>query len=139
MLKLKHEIIRFLIVGATNTITSYLIYLTLLHFTHYNIAYSISYVFGVIQSYLLNSYYVFKVKPSLKKALSFPLVYIMQYGLGLILLHIIIKMLHISPETAGILVIIISTPINFVLNRLILKHDFPHNLICSAKKKKTHE
>ena len=68
------EIIKFIIVGI-NTLNYYIVYLLLLKLFHVN--YMISHIAGFLVSfvisYYLNCYFVYKVRPTLKKFLSFPL------------------------------------------------------------------
>lgn len=112
---------RFLLVGATNTAVSYVLYLLLLEFMPYLYAYSISYGIGIVVSYILNSRFVFRQPLSLHKFLQFPIVYVMQYSLGVAILWLLIGQLGISPALAMIGVVAVTIPVTFVASRFILK------------------
>ena len=115
------ELSRFLLVGATNTGTSYLIYLLLLEFMPYLYAYSISYGIGVVLSYILNSRFVFRQPLSMGKFLQFPAVYAIQYGLGAAILWLLVGQASLSPELAMLAVVAATIPVTFLTSRLILK------------------
>ncbi|MFJ7736036.1 GtrA family protein [Lysinibacillus sp. NPDC097287] len=115
------EIIRFLFVGGFNTIATYGIYLMLLLFFSYNISYSISYISGIAISFLLNSKYVFKVKLTFSKAIKYPIVYVVQYIINVIVLNLLVKNSIVNEMIAPILVIIISLPVTYILSKYILE------------------
>jgi putative flippase GtrA len=115
------EIGRFLLVGATNTAISYVLYLLLLGFVPYLYAYSISYGIGIVISYVLNSRFVFRQPLSLEKFLQFPVVYAIQYGLGAMILWLLVGRASISPELAMLAVVAVTIPVTFVTSRFILK------------------
>jgi putative flippase GtrA len=115
------ELPRFLLVGATNTLFSYLLYLLLLGFMPYLYAYSVSYAAGVVLSYLLNSRFVFRQPISLQKFLQFPIVYTIQYGLGTGVLWLLVGQLSVLPEWAMLAVVVVTIPVTFITSRFILK------------------
>lgn len=114
------QFIRFIGVGAVNTMITYLLYLALLPFFTYTVAYSIVYVFGIGLAYWLNLKYVFAEKGSRKKIILFPLVYLVQYLLGILILYMVIEFFHIPKQIGPILVVLISIPITFTLSKIIL-------------------
>lgn len=116
-----HQFIRFLLVGATNTLFSYLLFLLLLSFLSYLPAYSIAYCFGIVLSYFLNVYFVFKKSISLASFLKFPIVYVVQYVLGAIALWLLVTKIEISPALAMIGVIVVTIPTTFLLSRFVFK------------------
>jgi putative flippase GtrA len=115
------EIARFVLVGATNTVVAYLLYLLFLAFMPYLYAYSISYGVGVGVSYILNSLFVFRQPLSLAKFLQFPVVYVIQYGIGAALLWLLVGRASLAPELAMILVVILTIPVTYLTSRFILK------------------
>lgn len=115
------EFFRFLLVGLSNTLVSYVVYLLLLPFLPYLYAYSISYCVGIVNSYFLNVLFVFKKQVSLRSFLKFPLVYVLQYALGAIILWLLVGQLGTQPGLAYTMVLIVTIPVTFLTSRFILK------------------
>lgn len=119
---MRNEFIRFLLVGAANTLFSYLLFLLLVSFLSYLPAYSIAYCAGILLSYFLNVRFVFRKRVSLAGFLKFPAVYAIQYALGVFLLWLLVGKGGISPALAMISVIIFTIPVTFLASRFLLKH-----------------
>lgn len=119
---MRREFVRFLLVGATNTLFSYLLYLLLLVFMSYLPAYSIAYCAGIVLSYYLNVRFVFKKQVCLASFLRFPVVYVVQYALGAATLWLLVGKAGISPELAMVVVIVVTIPVTFLASRFILKN-----------------
>ena len=119
--KMRHTFVRFLLVGATNTLFSYLLYLLLLTFVSYLPAYSIAYCAGVLLSYFLNVLFVFKKRVSFATFLKFPMVYVVQYALGASILWLLVSKAGASPALAMIVVIVVTIPVTFFLSRLVFE------------------
>ncbi|BBJ00623.1 hypothetical protein FGKAn22_23150 [Ferrigenium kumadai] len=115
------EFARFLIVGAANTLSTYLLYLLLLAFFPYLIAYSLSYCTGIVISYFLNIRFVFKRHVSLATFLAFPVVYISQYCLSALILWLLVEQSGVAPALAMVGVIAATVPITFLMSRFVLR------------------
>ena len=115
------EFFRFLLVGATNTLLAYVLYLLLLNFSTYLYAYSISYCIGVVVSYLLNARFVFRTEFSWQRFMQFPIVYVIQYSLGAAILWLLVGQAGVSPELAMMGVVAGTIPVTFFTSRFILK------------------
>ena len=100
---------------------SYAIYVVLLLFLIYPVAYSLAYFLGIFISYYLNSRFVFKRDVRLVKAFQYPLVYLVQYLLGVSLLSVLIEIFSLNKFIAPALVIMITIPVTFFLSRFIIK------------------
>lgn len=113
---------RFLCAGIFNTLATYVIYLLCLQVMHYGLAYTIAYVSGIVFNFLLNTKYVFKSHPSLKRFICYLLVYLCQYLLGLILLWLLVTVLSINPHYAPFIVIMVTVPVIYILAKHLLTH-----------------
>lgn len=118
---LKHEFGRFLFSGCVNTGVAYSVYLLLLNVMPYRLAYTLCYVAGVMVSYLLQTRWVFRKQASLKSFLAYPLVYVAQWLLGVVLLGIFVERLAIPKSLAPLAVIAATVPMTFVLSRFIIR------------------
>lgn len=114
------EGLRFLIAGGLNTAVGYGLYLLMLPWIRYEIAYAIAYVLGIGTSYLLNATFVFRQPLSLKAAFAFPLVYAAQLILGSVLLKVLVDWMGIPKQFAPLIVVVLSLPITFLLSRRIV-------------------
>jgi putative flippase GtrA len=118
---LSPEFLRFLCVGAFNTIFGYALFCALLLVLPYRAAYTVGYVIGICISYLLNCYFVFRSEPTWSGAMRFPLVYLVQYLLGLGLLAVFVERLHWDPRVGAAAVVGCSVPLTFVLSRWVIR------------------
>ena len=114
------EFARFLGVGLVNTGVGYGIYLILLRWIGYQLAYAAAYVVGIGFAYVLNSLFVFRSRMRLRTALRYPLVYLAQYLFGAALLYGMVNWLGFDRRWAALVALFLSVPISFLLNRLVL-------------------
>jgi len=112
---------RFVVVGAVNTLLSYVIYIAALQISSYQVAYSAAYFLGILISYYLNTVFVFKCSLSLGKAFKYPVVYIVQYLLGIFLLIVLVEWLDVDVHFAPIAVIVLTIPVTYYLSRRIIE------------------
>lgn len=115
------EGLRFLIAGGSNAAASYLLYLLLLPFLPYAWAYSLSFAAGVLTSWLLNSLVVFRVPLRWQSLLRFPLVYLVQYLLGLGVLALLVVGLGVDARLGPLAVLAATVPVSFLLTRWVLR------------------
>jgi len=107
--------------GGVNTLLSYGVYVAALQITSYQVAYSISYFLGILISYYLNTVFVFKSSFSLVKAFKYPVVYVVQYLLGVFLLVVLVEWLGVDAYFAPIAVIVLTIPVTYYLSRKIIE------------------
>lgn len=110
---------RFLVSGGVNTAVTYGIYLLLLPILAYQFSYSIAYVAGIVISYLLNRIFVFRSHRGVRSVLLFPLVYVVQYGFGLLLLWVLVDKLKLSAMIAPLAVILLTIPLTYLLTGIV--------------------
>ncbi|MBP3461171.1 MAG: GtrA family protein [Bacilli bacterium] len=111
----KYQQIRFLFVGGLNTIVGYGSFaLLLLTGMNYLLANTISYIIGVIHSYIWNRKFTFKSKnKSILELIKFVSVYVVNYLIGLGSLYILVDILKIDKYLAGALNLVITTLISW--------------------------
>nr|WP_318283421.1 GtrA family protein [Paenibacillus xylanexedens] len=119
--RLNKEFLKFLISGGINTLATYLMYLFLLLFFNYSLSYSVSYILGIFLSYYLNSVFVFQEKISFRKFLKFPIVYLVQYLVNMLLIYVLVEHAHFFVQIVPLVAMLITVPITFLLSKLIIK------------------
>jgi len=109
----------------SNTFIAYVIYVLLVYIgTHYIVANIVAFLLSVLNSFFWNHKYVFKDETGGKRNLLHTLIktYVSYAFSGLIvgniLLYIYIDMLFLSKYVAPILVLLVTVPLNFFLNKL---------------------
>lgn len=117
------EFTRFIIVGVMNTIHYYLIYLLILYVFQLNYLYAhfIGFLFSLIGSFFLNSYFTYRVKPTLAKFFQFPLTQVVQTIATAVFLYVSVEWLHIHDVYAPLIVVFFTVPITFFITGSILK------------------
>lgn len=127
---LERQEFRFLVAGVINNVISYALYLALLLVSDYRVAYSVSYLAGFLVSFVLNSVYVFRQPLRWRQLFAYPLVYIMQFVVGLLCTWAFVELLGWPEAYAPIAVILVCLPLTYLGTRFVLvarKHDpAPH-------------
>jgi putative flippase GtrA len=111
------SIVRFLVAGAATTIATLGLSLVLLIFLPYALAYTAAFVTGIVMAYLLNSMFVFRAATRLRTLALFPLVYLVQYLVGLAVVAIWIDVFRLPPEVAALAAVVVTLPITYLLTR----------------------
>lgn len=122
--KLAWQFFKFGIVGAANTLVSMAVYYVLIGIgVYYIIAHTAGYIVGTLNAYYWNSKYVFRkqtgeVRSGTKSLLKSFVSYGGTFLLSTVLLYFWVDMIGISDRIAPIINLFITTPLNFVLNKL---------------------
>lgn len=112
--------LRFLVGGALNTGATLVLYWLLMQFMHYQLAYLASYCAGILLSYILNTRYVFRKKHTWLKFILFPLVYLITYAIGALVLNIAVDHLHVPASIGPLVSIAVTLPVSFLLTKMVL-------------------
>ena len=115
---------KYLLSGLLNTLFTYVVYLILIQIFNYRVSYTFSYCTGIFTSYLLNTIFVFKKNISFKKIIKYPFVYLIQYVIGFVVMYYWVEIFLFNESLAPIFVIIITTPISFLLSKYIINKNF---------------
>lgn len=110
---------RFLISGGVNTVATYTVYLVLLRFIDYKVAYTTAYVFGIVLAFFINRLFVFRTHRGWRSMVLFPFVYLLQYLVSLGVVWAWVERLQLWKEAAPLVAVVITIPMTFALSRLI--------------------
>lgn len=119
------QVIRFGLVGLVNTGVYYGFYLALRLVVVYVVAHVIAWVISVMVSFLLNCYFTYRVRPTWRKLLLYPL----SNGVNIVLTTFGVVALvewagvdqRVAPLVAGVLAI----PATFFVTRMLLTRPEP--------------
>lgn len=114
------QFLMFIVSGGMNTLFTYMLYILLLQIASYPAAYTISYVIGILFAYVVNSKWVFKTPLTLRGLLRYPVVYIVQYGINVLLLMLAVDVLGWQERIALLAIMVVTVPLTFILNKLVL-------------------
>lgn len=116
------QFIKFGIVGLSNTMISLLTYYILIFLgCHYLIANTAGFLLSVVNAFYWNNKYVFKERLEADSKKAFVKVFLsygLSFGISTILIWILVNVLHISQWIAPILRLVVTVPLNFLLNKV---------------------
>ena len=114
--------VKFLFVGFSNTIILFIVYYVIVFICGkdlYLFAQTAGYVAGIINSYFLNSRFVFSEgKRGGGSFVRMCICYGITYVVQMLLLYLQVDVLNFSEFIAPVVAVIITTPINFILNKV---------------------
>lgn len=113
------KFIKFAIVGFGNLFISLITYYILVFFSiNYQIANVGGFITGSLNGYIWNKLWVFRnSKKNLSSIVKFYFSYLSTWLLSAILLYIWIEIFNISDKIAPIINVVITTPINYFMNK----------------------
>ena len=119
-----YQFIKFGIVGVSNTLIAYIAYSICVYIgIHYLIANAIGFFISVLNAYYWSDRFVFKKGEGESRSAIWTLAktYIAYGSTGLllasILLYLYVDKLHISEYIAQLLVLVVTIPLNFIINK----------------------
>ncbi|MEG3193617.1 GtrA family protein, partial [Lysobacter sp. D1-1-M9] len=98
-----------------------LLYLSVTHL----IAYPVSFIVGVVWSYVVNSRFVFRRRPTVRGFTAFPIVYLVQLLLGTAIVHFSITVAGIPAWAGPLIAIIITLPLTYSASRWLIRKTSP--------------
>ncbi len=120
---LNTEFTRFIVVGVINTLSYYSIYLVLHNVVNlpYLIAHLVGFLISLNISFFLNCYVTYRIKPTLKKYLYFPLTQVVNMSVSTVLIFIFVEFLNLNSNIAPFAAVLFTVPITFIVSSKILK------------------
>lgn len=118
---IERESVRYVLAGGFNTTVTYAAYVALLPFVGYTISYTVTYAAGIVLAYYLSARFVFRRPLQWRHAIQYPLVYLLQYGLGITLTTALVECVHLNAKIAAAVAILLTVPFTFWLSRWIIK------------------
>ncbi|WP_330857366.1 MULTISPECIES: GtrA family protein [unclassified Exiguobacterium] len=91
--------------------------------TGYGVSHVVAFTLSMIASFFLNSYFTFKVKPTLRKFLQFPLTQVVNFTVTTVCIYLLVEQLNVSTTLAPLFAIFIAVPATFIVTSKILKRE----------------
>ena len=114
------QFVKFGLVGVSNTVLNLVVYYGLLYLgVHYLIANTAGFLVSVLNAYYWNKKFVFKnletkiSKSLIKTYVSYGSTFLLGTGLMFVMVHY----LHVSETVAPIINLLVTIPLNFLLNK----------------------
>lgn len=115
----RSQILRFLIVGGTNTVVTYALFIGLGLLIEPWVAYTIAFFSGLTWTVFGSARFVFRASLSIPRLLLFSAWYLMIYGAG----QLVIRLMNPGGFTdlviTSLLVLVVTTPLTFVGGRFV--------------------
>ena len=118
------QFVKFGLVGVSNTLIAYVVYSVCVFWgVHYLVANAIGFFISVLNAYFWSDRFVFKKEEGESRNALWTLAqtYIAYGSTGLllasILLYLYVDKLHISEYIAQLLVLVVTIPLNFIINK----------------------
>lgn len=114
------QILKFGLIGGSNTIISLLIYYILLFFgVHYIISNVAGYAVSSIWGYIVNRNWVFRAKQVdiLKSLVRYYIVYVMALLINICCMYMLVDLVELSEKAAPLVVLCITVPLNFTASK----------------------
>jgi len=96
------------------------VYLSLNLVLSYQISYFLAFVTGIVFAYWFNATYVFRVQLCWSGLFAYPLVYLLQYAVGAVMLGWIVENLGLQENIAPLIVALTMLPITYLASKTIL-------------------
>ncbi|GCD37298.1 sugar transferase [Streptomyces chrestomyceticus JCM 4735] len=114
------RLLRFAVVGGVNTLTFYGCYLALHPWMPYFAAYTLAFLFSMVGSFFLNTYFTYRTRPSWKKFLLFPLTQVTNYVVQSVGLVVLVNWCGLGTRVAPLLAAVLAIPFTYLVSTRIL-------------------
>ncbi|WOP19838.1 GtrA family protein [Raineyella sp. LH-20] len=113
-------LVKFCLVGVVNTGVYYGVYLVVLRFLPYPVAHLIGWTVSVVVSYLLNCVFTYRVRPTWRKLLVYPLSSLPNVLFTTFGVVLLIEVFHVGERLAPLIAGLAAVPFSYLLARLLL-------------------
>ena len=114
------RLIRFAAVGVVNTATYVGLYLVLRLVVTYLVAHVVAFALAMVGSYFLNCRFTFRIRPSLRTFLLFPLSNATNFVVSSVGLYLLVDVLDVNDKVAPLLAAAVAIPVTFLVAQYIL-------------------
>ena len=119
------QLVRFLLIGGTNTLLTYAIFVGLGLLIEPWIAYTIAFALGLAWTSIGSSRFVFRASFALRRILLFAGCYLVIYGVGRVLIRVADPQTVSALLVTSLIVLVATTPLVFIAGRFIFTRPTP--------------
>lgn len=118
---------RFVLVGILNTANYYVLYLLFVHIFSlpYLASHLLAFLVSMVGSFYFNSYFTYRVKPTLKKFLQFPITYVVNITVSSLALYLLVDLMHLNESLSPLIAQGITIPATFFVSKKVLANEKP--------------
>ncbi|MDQ0416031.1 putative flippase GtrA [Croceifilum oryzae] len=118
----KRQVMRFIIVGVVNTVHFNLLYLIMFRFFSwgYYISFVLAFVISMVGSFFMNSFYTYRVKPTWKKFIQFPMTNAVNFVVTAVGVYILGDLLGLNKTISPFVASLVAIPFTFIISKKIL-------------------
>ena len=110
------KITRFFIVGASNTLLVYLLYVALIKLgLDYKLALFFDYLFGILFGYFLNRYWTFSSNKHRLSFIKYVLLYIVVFILNIFFLILLVDLFLLDPIYSQFFIVLVISLVSFLV------------------------
>ena len=114
------RILRFGVVGVINTAVYYGLYLLLRTVLPYLVAHVIAFVLAMVGSYFLNCWFTFRIRPTLRKFLLFPLSNATNFVITSLGLYLLVDIGHLNEQVSPLIAAAAAIPVTYLVAQYVL-------------------
>ncbi len=118
---IQREFLVFLLLGASNTLLTLLLYWLLLRWLPHTAAYAFSYAAGVVYSAATNARFTFRTRLTAQGFLRFAAWTLALYAINALFLELLVRGAGIEARYAVLVVTAVAVPLGFLGSRFALK------------------
>ncbi|AOR37480.1 sugar transferase [Streptomyces fodineus] len=107
-------------VGVVNTAAYYGLYLLFLNWLPYLFAHVLAFVISMIGSFFLNARFTYRIRPTWRKFLLFPLTNVTNFLVTTLGVYVVVDLLHAGSRFAPLLASAAAIPVTFVVSRWVM-------------------
>ena len=117
--------IRFLIVGFSNLVLTYAVYLLALLIVNYHLAYLAAFAAGLLYTGILNIHHTFSRKLSPLRVCVYGLYYSLYALANIGAITLLVEVFAVSDKIAFLLVQVVFVPLHFIVSKLVIERIAP--------------
>jgi putative flippase GtrA len=114
------EWLRFAGVGVLNTATYYVLFRTLHEVMPYLVAHVLAFAFCVVISFFLNCAFTFRVSPTWRRFIRFPLSTLTTFIVMTAGVTVLVEQLGANPNVAAFFSSLVAVPVSYAISRMLL-------------------